>query len=206
MKVAFFLLTYAFAQAISAGSQKGTSGQAYERYLADLKSITAVAEAVSDDGHWPYFRSEKVRQLYASSSQHRLLALKVLADANAPNDVKMLAIWLQQCLPLAEYLDFSKEALALQRRGILEESLLGVAIDPGEEWGTRFALEYRRAEIAAFLGEVARDPATSVDMRERIADILSGDRASYVIDAQAADGPLPRLKCMVVGSDASKGE
>jgi len=161
-----------------------------------LVVIDGIARLKSDgSSNWPYFENSSVRYLYMHPYIHQRATQELWRDQAVPMRIKSLSARLLQCLPITEYLALIRSSFASYKVGEVDAAVVEILISPGSDWGTLLDLSYQDPATSSVLKDIASDPAATEGIRERIADILSGESAAYIKAYNLPSEPLPSMRC-----------
>lgn len=181
--------------AIAVSGQFGLDQEAAALH-SQLEGVQARAsKSDTSSGDWPFFDDAVLRSLYPRSLQN-LEAVKTLIVAeNLDADLQILAVRIEQCLPLSKYVEFlGFAAQQFMSRRIRPETMESV-IAPGAEWGVVLAMNYENAEVVKILSNLRDSPLASNRLKGVIRSVLSGEQAEFVRAQRDAGQSLPILSC-----------
>lgn len=136
------------------------------------------------------------RALYKRSAAIRKPARELLLDAEVPVGMKTLAVRLQQCLPVEDYLELlSAVAEKAEQGDVTAIAAVEKLVLPGADWGTSLTLASGSMQVRELLGTLHGASWAPKMLKKKIDVLLDGSQLRYVQGAAEREERLPRISC-----------
>lgn len=136
------------------------------------------------------------RALYKRSAAIRKPARELLLDAEVPVGMKTLAVRLQQCLPVEDYLELlSAVAEKAEQGDVTAIAAVEQLVLPGADWGTSLTLASGSMQVRELLGTLHGASWAPKMLKKKIDVLLDGSQLRYVQGAAEREERLPRISC-----------